>query len=188
MCQVCGRNVCVPKTWMHPPEYFRDNIRHLTVDKYERRVTTISCCGGPQHHHGRRLSSGDQPKVLIFSWPLWQINTIMFTNCWITNGYSLGSTPLSAKRRSNSLALTSLTFFCASVRSCTFCIFNGFTPSSFFNICRMTYCDMFSSQAIFRPLRRGFRSSHFFTFRTISDDAAFFRPLPWRRATLSVSR
>ena len=34
-----------------------------------------------------------------------------------------------------------------------------------FNICRMAYCDLFSSRAIFRPMRRAFRSSRFFTLK-----------------------
>ena len=78
MSKVCGRNVCVPKASMHLSEYVRDNIRHFdaTIDKYERRAT-ISCYGDPHHHHGRRMSSGGQPKVHIFSWPLWQVNTII---------------------------------------------------------------------------------------------------------------
>ena len=30
-----------------------------------------------QYHHGRRLSSGGQPKLQISSWPHWQVNTII---------------------------------------------------------------------------------------------------------------
>ena len=72
----------------------------------------------------------------------------------------------------------SLLSFSCDVSSCTFWNFNGFTTSSFFNICLMEYCDMFSSQALFLPLPRRFCSSRFFTFRTISANVAvFYRPL-----------
>ena len=65
----------MPKASVQPPVYFRDNIRHLFW-RHERRAI-ISCYGGPHHHHRWRLSSGGQPKVQIFSWPLCELNTII---------------------------------------------------------------------------------------------------------------
>ena len=65
--KVCGQNLCLPDASMHPPEYFRDNIRHLFW-RHGRQLQAESdhqLLWRPHHHHD--LSSSGQPKVQIFS-------------------------------------------------------------------------------------------------------------------------
>ena len=69
-------------------------------------------------------------------------------------------------KRSNSLAFSSRTFNCPLVSSCTW-NFNGFNSSSFFTMCCIRSHDMFSSRAIFLPLRCLFRTNVAFTFRIV---------------------
>ena len=145
----CPRLQC---TLQHTFAIKFDIYFYVTVDKYERRAA-ISCNGGTNHHHGRSLSSSGQPKRQIFSWPLWQVNTINFIvyklldNEWFHIGENQIRRFTTFGQPKQLFGSYESNFLCASVRSYTFWIFNDFTPSSFliFAEWHITICSVHES-------------------------------------------
>ena len=124
MFMVCGRNVCLPWALILSLRHFSNNIRHLFK------------------FHSRWIRTGDDNYGWKFSVNLLgkQARPVcLFTKCSIWNYFSSEKTKLGnwalSRKRSNSLALSRLTFFCQTVSSCTFWNFNGFSSSSFCNMC-----------------------------------------------------
>ena len=104
----------------------------------------------------------------------------MFTNCWITNVFSsektkFGSSPLSVNW-SNSLALTSLTFFCASVSSMALLQVHF----SIFAEWHIAICSAYES-FFGRISRISIKSLLYFSNHFCWCCCFFFRPLLWRR-------
>ena len=174
---VCSRNVCLPRASILPLRYFADNIWHLFLS------------------HGRWIRAGSDHRPLRRPTPLpsaalelwspiagvhFQLTSLASKPdhfvCSQTAQFGMASQrrkPYSVTGHFRASSFQS-NFFYPSVSSCTFWNFNGFSPSSFFNMRCIRSRDMFSSRAIFLPLPRGFQSNLAFNFRIISSVVTVF--------------